>query len=114
MSITRRGALRLAGLSALALAAPVFAEGISLKSLEGELKEDVEALKYDEELLDVGPDSREKNIVDIPKPKKENPVVAAQEKREKQEEKNFDDMVEKEKAEAAKLKAAFKKKMPNY
>lgn len=109
MSVSRRGALRLAGLGALALAAPVFAEGISLKALEGELKEDVEELKYDEELLDVGPDEREKNPVDIKRPKKENPVVVAEVKREKREEEEFDDMVAREKAEGERVKALFKK-----
>lgn len=107
--------LRVAGLAALAVAAPVLAsEPITLKKLEGDLKQDVEALDYDTELLDIGPDSREKNPVDIPKPKKQNATIAAQEKREAEEEAEYAAMVAKEKAEAAKIREAFRKKLPDY
>lgn len=98
------GALAMVGVTAVRAA-----EDDSNFSLK-ELKKDVEELKYDEEVVDVGPDDREKNPTRIKK-KVEVPAFRSEEKElVKEEEENYDEMVAKEKADAAKIKAKFSKK----
>jgi hypothetical protein len=109
--VSRRGLVRGAalGLAALGAQAALAAGGISLKELKGELKEDVEEMKYDEELFDVGPDSKEANRIDLKRPPKVNTAVVAEEEREEKEEEKYDAMVAREKEEAARIKAVFDK-----
>jgi hypothetical protein len=110
MALSRRALLRGAGaaLAAAGAGAALAAGGINLKDLSGELKEDVEALKYEDELFE-NPDAAEGLKLDTKKPKKENPVVVAEEVREQEEEAKYDAMVESEKSEAERVKALFAK-----
>lgn len=103
--VSRRGALRLAGLLATGAATAALAGPFDLK----ELKEDVEELNYEEEVTEVGPDPAEKNILRTKK-KKEEPKFRAEEKEIiKEGSEAYDAMVAKELAEDAKLKAEFSK-----
>lgn len=104
--ISRRAALRFAAFSlAAAATSALAAEEFSLK----ELKEDVEELKYDDEVLDVGPDSKEKNITRIKK-KDATPKFRSKEAELlKEEDKKYDAMVEKELEDEARIKAQFSK-----
>lgn len=103
--VSRRGALRLAGLMATGAASAALAGQFDLK----ELKEDVEALQYDEEVTDVGPDPQEKQVLRTKK-KKEEPKFRTEEKKQlKEEEDKYDAMVAKELEDEAKLKAQFSK-----
>lgn len=112
MSVTRRAALRAAGLALAGLGAQsaLAAGGVKLESVKGFLNKGVESLDYDEELLDVGPDPKEKNKVDIKKPPKVNKAVVSEKKRMEKEESEFNAMVSAEKAEAERVRNLFKKK----
>lgn len=105
-SLSRRAALQLAALSVgVAFASEARAQ-IDLK----ELKEDVEAIKYEEEVTDVGPDAQAENIITQTKKKEEEPEFRQKEKELlKEEESKYDQMVAQELAEEAKIKAAFSK-----
>lgn len=107
--MNRRAALSVFGLSLTVAASSAMAGSFDLK----ELKEDVEALKYDEEVTDVGPDANEKNPTRIKK-KVEAPSYKSEEAELiKSEEKKYDEMVEKELEEEAALKAKFSKSRSN-
>lgn len=112
--VSRRAALRLfsTAVGALALAAPLRALADKRKEDDfdlGELKRDVEALEYDEEVTDVGPDSQEKNPTRTKK-KKVAPVYVEEEKEVIEgADKKYDAMVAKEKDAAARIKAEFSK-----
>lgn len=104
-SVSRRAALRFAAASIAGIAGVSLASDISLK----ELKKDVEELKYDEEVTDVGPDDREKNVTRTKK-KVEEPKFRVEEKELlAEDENNFDEMVAEELEEEKKLKAKFSK-----
>jgi hypothetical protein len=112
--MSRRGALRLGVLGVAALIGISGAQrvearvdGFTLKVDKKELLQDVEALKYDDEVLEVGPDAEE-GMINRQKPKKkENVAVAKEEEREEREEAEYDAVVAKEAEEGARLKAEF-------
>lgn len=105
-SVSRRAALRLAAFSFAAASTAALANQFDLK----ELKEDVEELKYDEEVTDIGPDAAEKNVTrtkktaEVPKFRTEEAELL------KKEDAAYDAMVEKELEEDARLKAQFSQK----
>lgn len=103
--LSRRAALRFAALSIAGVATSTLAASFDLK----ELKEDVEALKYDEEVLDVGPDSQEKNVTRIKKKEKEPEFRSEEQALIKKEDEEYDKMVASELAEEARLKATYVK-----
>lgn len=75
----------------------------------GELKKDVEELSYEDEVLDVGPDSREKNPTRLKKKVKE-PEYVKEEKKIIQDDKDaYGAMVAAEKADEKKIKDKFSK-----
>ena len=104
-AVSRRAVLRLAGFSAAALATAAFAEAPDLK----ELKQEVEELKYDEEVTEVGPDAAEKNILRAKKPEATPEYVEENAEIIETEKANYDAMLDKEKADADALKAKFGK-----
>lgn len=111
---SRRDVLRLFSLAAVAAAAVPAASFAAVKSTDDdfdlkELKKDVEELKYDEELLDVGPDPQEKNPTRVKKKAPEPEFRAEEKELVEVDEKAFDAMVEKEKEQDAKIKAKFNK-----
>lgn len=113
--MSRRSALRLAGLAGMAGAAalagataPVRASSI-LEDLE-EVKKDVKAISYSDEVLDQGPDGKEKLIVREKKRPKENVDVARLEVAEEVEEAKYDKMLASEAEEAERVKSLFSKR----
>lgn len=108
--MSRRGALRLAGLAGLG----VFAVSSGAYAIDADtkkvLKEELGTIDYDDELTDVGPDgqaelkTRQKKEVETPEYVSENAEVV------EEADKKFDKMVADEKAEEAAIKAKFSKK----
>jgi hypothetical protein len=68
--LSRRAALRLAALGVVSAAGLGMARAFDLE----ELKEDVEELKYDDEVTEVGPDDKEELLTRTKKKKAENKV----------------------------------------
>ena len=103
--VSRRAVLSgFAAAAALSLlGGPALADEEELK----ELKEDVEKLSYEEELLDVGPDPVEKSKLRV-KPKPEVPSYRVKEQAlTEAEEKKYDEMVAEELSEEKSLKEKY-------
>lgn len=75
-----------------------------------DLKKQVEAIDYEEEFVDVGPDSQEKELSNLKKKAKDPAYRAKLKAVIDAEESKYDEMVAKEKADDAILKAKFSKK----
>lgn len=75
-----------------------------------DLKKQVEAIDYEEEFVDVGPDSQEKEMSNLKKKAKDPAYRAKLKAVIDAEESKYEEMVAKEKAEEAVLKAKFSKK----
>lgn len=100
--VSRRSVLRGAGLAALGLfVAPALAFD------KGELKEDAEALNYEDELTDVGPDEKEKNITRAKKKAKAPGYREEQQALVKAEDQKYDEMVAEELKEDKEAKAKY-------
>lgn len=106
--VGRRAALRLAGLAFAGVAGSALAvnDKFDLK----ELKEDVEAINYDDEVTEVGPDAAAGQKLRTKKKEKEPEFRAEEKEQLKEEEQNYDAMLAKEAAEAEVIKAKFSKK----
>ncbi|GAB0493163.1 hypothetical protein MMPV_004437 [Pyropia vietnamensis] len=113
--LSRRAALS-AGFAAAAAAAlagvsPASAATQTMPKLDklSDLKKQVEAIDYEEEFVDVGPDSQEKEISNLKKKAKDPAYRAKLKAVIDAEEKKYDEMLAKEKAEEAIIKAKFSK-----
>lgn len=75
-----------------------------------DLKKQVEAIDYEEEFVDVGPDSQEKELSNLKKKAKDPAYRAKLKAVIDAEESKYDEMIAKEKADEAVIKAKFSKK----
>lgn len=114
--VSRRAALRLFALGVVGTvalnnnnggvkAAPTTEDDFDLS----ELKKDAESLKYEDEVLSVGPDDREKNPTRVKKPVKEPEYRAEEKELVEKEEQGYDAMVAKEKSDYDRIRAKFSK-----
>ncbi|CAN8073548.1 unnamed protein product [Agarophyton chilense] len=103
--LSRRSVLRGAAFSVVGIAAAAIAGQIDIK----ELKEDIKDLNYEDEVTDVGPDPAEKNITRIRKKQAEPAYKIEERELFKEEEQEYEAMVEKEAEEDARIKAKFSK-----
>lgn len=105
-AILRLAALGTVGVAGVALAANRKDDDFDLK----ELKKDVEELSYEEEVVEVGPDTREKNPTRIKK--KEQVPEYMEEERDvlQKSDKKYDEMVAKEESDNERIKEIFDKK----
>lgn len=110
---SRRSVLRLAALAGISVASSALAAKNPRKDDDfdlNELQKDVEGLKYDEELVDVGPDPQEKNPTRIKKQKPDPEYVNEERDVLLKSDKKYDDMVAKEESDNERLKQEFSKK----
>lgn len=107
---TRRSVLRFAALSLLSthLVQRALAQDIDLKELEKTA--DVESIKYEDELLDVGPDPVERNILRAKKKEPEPEYKKDEKQLVESSEQKYDAMVADEIAEGEKIKKVFTSK----
>lgn len=111
--LSRRAALRLFALGVVG----TVALNNNVKAAEtteddfdlSELKKDAESLKYEDEVLSVGPDDREKNPTRVKKPVKEPEYRVEEKELVEKEEKGYDDMLAKEKTDYDRIRAKFAK-----
>jgi len=98
-----------AALSGVSAASAATSTAIPKLDKLSDIKKQVEALDYEEEFADVGPDVMEKEITNLKKKVKDPAYRAKLKAVVDAEEKKFDEMVAKEKEEEAALKAKFSK-----
>lgn len=113
--LSRRAALSagfaVAAAAALAGVSSASAATQSMPKLDklSDLKKQVEAIDYEEEFADVGPDPQEKEMTNLKKKAKDPAYRAKLKAVIDAEEKKYDEMLAKEKADEALIKAKFSK-----